>query len=602
MTAALTGARAGETAVSELERLFGDATGPGNPVGSAAILAADERREALVEGERLLDRSGFNAHGVPVELGGRFDRLDGLVEVMRTVYRRDPALGLGYGAGSFMAAVNVWMAGGPEQRAGLAALLMRGGRVARALREPAAGGDSAGGDPAGEDSARDDSGPTELSAFAAPDDRGRLLNGRVDMVVNPENADAMVVIARTGAAPGDRSHSQFLLDSRRLRGADVRHLGRVHTSGMRGVRLGAVAFADCPIPDGAVIGAPGAGLRTALRSSQLTRIALAGMTVGLLDTALRTAVRCVAGRRLYGGTAADLPLTRTVLAEAFADLMLADAFTTVAARTAHTAPGAAGTYAAAVNALVPRALMGAVDRLSGLLGSQFYLRAGTHAIFQKLLRDALPAGSEPAARISGLADLLPRLPLAARGGWRGPDAEPLAEESFRLGGDLPRLRYDALSVTASGSDPLARSLAVDVDRLRPVRGDRLERAVASRARAGVDDLARLATDCSVLPPEHLTPAAPAHVFDLAERWAGLLAAAACLGLWRRNGEGGEGGESGDLIGDPVWVLAALHRLDAHLGRHRDPLPEDLATPLYTELVRREDAGLTFDLARHPTGA
>jgi len=584
MTGSLTGPGQATAAspVSELERLLGDATVPGNAVGNATILAADERCETLAEGERLLGRSGFNAHWVPAELGGRFHRLDGLIEVIRTVYRRDPALGLGYGAGSFIAAVNVWAAGSPRQRADLATLLLRGGRAACSYRA-LAGGDGRGG--------------TSLVAFPTPGGRGRLLTGRAEWIVNPRHADALVLFARTDSAPGERSHSQLLVHRSFLLGAHARHLGRARLAGMRGVGFGGVEFAACPIPDSAVVGVLGGGTETALRSSALARIALTGMTCGLLDTALRTALRCLAGRRLYGGTAADLPLTRTVLAEAFADLILADAFTVVAARAVHTAPARALTYAAAVKALVPRVLIDALDRLSGLLGSQFYLRTGRYAIFQKLLRDALSSASEPAPRTTSLADLLPQLPLAARGGWSQPDAEPLAEQTFRLGADLPGLRYDALSAAASGDDPLARSLAADADRLRPDSDDRLEHAVASRARACLQELARLAADCSALPTPYLAPTAPAHVFDLAERWTGVLATAACLGLWRCNG-----GEGDEFIGDPVWPLAALHRLDAHLGRHHDPLPEELAARLHTELTRREEAGLTFDLACHPTSA
>ena len=79
----------------------------------------------------------------------------------------------------------------------------------------------------------------------------------------------------------------------------------------------------------------------------------------------------------------------------------------------------------------------------------------------------------------------------------------------------------------------------------------------------------------------------------------MLAAASCLNLWwhRPADTGGTDGADGSAP-----VLAALHRLGAHLGRHRDPLPEELAEPLHTELLRRFDAGLTFDLGCRPTGA
>ncbi|MFJ7192771.1 hypothetical protein [Streptomyces bacillaris] len=129
---------------AELERAFGDPWDPANPVGHAATVAADERDEVVAGGERLLDAYGLGAEFVPVGLGGRLDRLDRLVEVVRTVFRRDPALGRGYGAASFIAAVNVWSSGSDEQRRRLADLLLGGGRVATLYHELEHGNDLAG--------------------------------------------------------------------------------------------------------------------------------------------------------------------------------------------------------------------------------------------------------------------------------------------------------------------------------------------------------------------------------------------------------------------------------------------------------------------------
>ncbi|MGW1974542.1 acyl-CoA dehydrogenase family protein [Streptomyces sp. NPDC001889] len=569
----------GGSAVAGLERLLGTAADPGNPTGSRAVLAADERQEPLAAGEQLLDRYGLAAHVVPESLGGRLTRLDQLIDVMRTVYRRDPALGLARGAGPFMAAVNVWTAGRPEQRAHLARALLSGSTAACAYHELAQGNDL---------------GRAGVTALPAPPpDTALLLNGRKEVIANLRRADTVVLFARTGRASGSRSHSQLLLDTAALPVDRVRHLDRFRTTGMRGVPLGGVEFTDCPVPADSVIGAPGLGLETALRSFQLTRIALPGMTAGLLDSAIRTALRCATGRPLYGRTAADLPLSRTLLAESFADLLLADAFLTVAARAAHTAPARTAIPSSAVKALVPRILMSAVHRLSQLMGSQFYLRTGEHALFQKLLRDGLPSSFGHASRASCLAGLLPQLPLVARRTWTNPGAEPLPAATFRLADPLPPLRFDALAVTASGRDPLARSLTSGPASHAPdgtPEGD-----IGAAARSRTAELAALAADCRDLRPEHLAPTAPAHGFALAERWTGILAASACIGLWHHHDTGGP-------LADPVWVLAALHRLDAHQGRHRDHLPPHLTEPLYAELVRREAAGRTFDLGCHPTGA
>ncbi|KOG86370.1 hypothetical protein ADK38_31440, partial [Streptomyces varsoviensis] len=74
----------------------------GHPLGFTAVLEADERAEMFADGESALDAYGLNAEFVPVAHGGRLTRVDHLVEIMRTVYRRDPCLGLGYGFSSFI--------------------------------------------------------------------------------------------------------------------------------------------------------------------------------------------------------------------------------------------------------------------------------------------------------------------------------------------------------------------------------------------------------------------------------------------------------------------------------------------------------------------
>jgi hypothetical protein len=360
------------------------------------------------------------------------------------------------------------------------------------------------------------------------------------------------------------------------------------------VQLGGMEFSDCAVSHDCVVGSPGQGVETALRSFQLTRIALPGMTVGLLDTALRTALRGARGRTLYGGPVTDLPLSRSILAETFADLLLADTFTAVAARAAHTSPAQTGIYAAAVKSFVPRVLMHAVYRLSELLGSQFYLRGGEQPLFQKLLRDVQPSAFGHASRVSCQSALLPQLPLTARRTWRKDGAAPLPEETFRPGQPLPALRFEDLAVTAGGHDPLSRSLIAGAASAQE------DDAIAAHARAWCGELDALAAEAD-LGPGQAGPAASPYVFGLTARWTGVLAASACLNTWWHR-PGTDAGFNAGFDAAPTATLAALHRLGAHLDRHRDPLPADLAEPVYAELVRRFDAGLTFDTDCRPTGA
>ncbi|MEU5694767.1 acyl-CoA dehydrogenase family protein [Actinosynnema sp. NPDC020468] len=513
----------------------------------AAVLDADERAEPWPEGERILAEYGLGAEFVPVAHGGRLDRFDHLVEVLRSVYRRDPALGLGYGVGSFIAAAAVWTAGDERQTASAARTLLSGGRIAAAFHETAHGNDLA---------------AVDCAATPTPD--GLLLHGRKEVVANIGRAEALVVFARTDPRPGPRAHSLLLLDRATVR--DATDLPRHATTGMRGVLLGGLDFDHVPVPADSVLGGLGTGLETALKAFQVTRATLPAMATGVLDTALRIAVDHLSTRRLYGGTALDLPHVRSVLAGVFTDLLRAEVFAAVALRALHLAPGSAGLYSAAVKIAVPRLLLDAVDRLADLLGAHFYLRGGPSGLFQKLLRDLAPVGFGHVARAACQSTLLPQLPRLAARGWTTPT--PVPDGLFTLDGDLPPAAFDRFTLHAGGRDPLAAAVA---DEDRP-------------------DLADLAASCASLRPADLgVTATPAH-YDLTTRYVRLLART----TWRR---AHLDHPARGFLADPAWSRAALHRSD----HPRVPLPEPLAEAVLGELLERHRAGRSFGLtARTPT--
>ncbi|WEH12496.1 acyl-CoA dehydrogenase [Streptomyces sp. VNUA24] len=554
----------------ELEDLLGPLADPANPTGARAVLAADERAETLTAGESLLHSYGLNAEFVPPELGGRLERADHLAEVMRALYRRDPALGLGYGAGSLIAGVTVWTAGDARQREHAARLLLNGRRIAVAFHELAHGNDMAG---------------TEFAATTEADGSLRL-SGRKEVVTNIRRAEAMVVLARTDPRPGPRSHSLVLVDRAGADRARLTDLPRFGTVGMRGVQLGGLSFDALPVPATAVLGPAGSGLETALKALQITRTVLPTMATGILDTGLRIAVDHLTGRRLYGGAATDIPHVRSELAGVFADLLRAEALGAVGARALHLVPRAASVYASAVKFEVSRLLLGAMDRLADLLGAHFYLREGPTALFQKLLRDLAPVGFGHIARAACQMSLLPQLPLLARRTWAGPGSEP-PDDLFALAEALPPLRYDLLALHAAGRDPVAGSLHALADTSWEAGHADLRAAVGDDR----TDLADLAAVCEGLSPVELgVDARPEH-YDLVTRYVRLLTRAVCVQVWRH-------APSGGFLADPAWLRAALHRSTS--GPYGPgPLPAPVEGALLAELLDRRDTGRSFGLTGRP---
>ncbi len=557
----------------ELEHLLGALFDPANPTGATAVLAADERAEVLAAGETLLHSYGLNAEFVPPGLGGRLERADHLAEVMRALYRRDPALGLGYGASSLIAAVTLWTAGDERQTEHAAGLLLDGRRIAIAFHELAHGNDMAG---------------TEFVANTAPDG-GLRLSGRKEVVTNIARADAMVVLARTDPRPGPRSHSLVLVDRAGADPARLTDLPRFSTVGMRGVQLGGLSFDELPVSASAVLGPVGSGLETALKALQITRMVLPAMATGILDTGLRIAVDHLTGRRLYGGPATAIPHVRSVLAGVFADLLRAEALGAVGARALHLVPGATSVYAPAVKFEVSRLLLEAMDRLAELLGAHFYLREGPTALFQKLLRDLAPVGFGHIARAACQMSLLPQLPLLARRTWSRPGTEAPGD-LFALDRALPPLRYDRLALHAKGRDPVVGSLHALTDTTwAPAHADLRTAVLADHA-----ELTELAAVYGKLSPVDLgVDACPEH-YDLVTRYVRVLSRTASVQVWRHAGPG-------DFLADPAWVRAALHR--SALGPHRrGPLPAPVEDRLFAELSDRHATGRSFGLMGRPLAA
>ncbi|MFI5735095.1 acyl-CoA dehydrogenase [Kribbella sp. NPDC051587] len=460
---------------------LGSPRDPTSLFGFEAVLAADERAE--LSGEAELRALRLAAEFVPAEFGGRFTRLDRLVEVGRELYRRDPALALANAGGPFIASLLVWQAGDTAQRQRCADALLSGEWLAVAVTELAHGNDLT---------------AAELSATRA--EGGWELHGRKELITNAERADAMVVFARTDPAGGPRAHSLMWLD----RGDEdsLVTLPRYGTDGVRGVKLGGFEFTGHLAPTDAVLGQPGSGLEHLLKAFQVTRTSLPAMAVGVLDTALRIAVEHLTERTLYRGRAVDLPHVRAELVGAYRDLLTAEVVSAVGVRVLHLAPRAGSVSSAVVKFVVSGLLLSALDRVADLLGAYSYLREGPTGMVQKLLRDVRLVGFGHVARAACQMSLLPQLPLLAKRSWSKPPRE--VPGLFDVDGEIAPLRFDAFAVNASGFDPVTSTLH------------------------GTPELQDLAEVCSALPPSQLgVDAAPAH-YDLTTRYAELFTKACVL--------------------------------------------------------------------------
>jgi alkylation response protein AidB-like acyl-CoA dehydrogenase len=513
----------------------------------------------------MLAESGLGAEFVPAEYGGLLTRADLLAKVLRPVFRRDVALAFGFGITSLFATSAVWAAGTGQQRAATAGLLLNRGRATIVHHEIAHANIIL----------RD-----EFTAAPAPG--GYLLNGRKDVIINAERADAYVLYARTDPARSPRSHSVLLLDPARL--DSLRHLPRVRTPGMRGCLFSGLDFADCAVGGDALVGRPGEGVALALRTYQVNRCLIAGTVVAAADTVLRSAVRTVTTGRSH----AVSRRWHKPLAGVFADLLACDSMATVSLRALSLLPDRTHVLAAAVKYVVPDLLRENLEELATVLGSRGYEPGSReYGALDKLVRDLPVAGLGHAGTASCQAVIVPQLRALAERAWFAEDEPP--PELFRTGADLPALDYRLLSI-AGGGDFMAASLLGSAARLAGIRSVGGQLAVlADLAEAFVTELRALREACRTMPavgPGILTDPA---VCVLSDRYALVLAAAAVLGVW----EGQDG--SDPFLATPAWAVLALSRIGDRLGLPVPELPEGCVGTVLEELVHRLRTGRSFDL-------
>jgi alkylation response protein AidB-like acyl-CoA dehydrogenase len=550
--------------VDRLEARLGDPSDPRNPLGRDAVLAADEAGDPLRAGEAALDDYQFNAEFVPRRLGGRLTQVDRLSQQVRAVARRDCTLGLAYGVTSYIAGAPIWADGNAELQRWAADILLGGRRLAAGYTEL----------PHGNDFTRN-----ELTARRVGDHY--VVNGRKELINNVARADGLLLFARTDEAPGSRSHTHLALDLTALPPHAVRYLPRFLTTGVRGCRLGGIEFHDCPVPASAVVGEVGGAMEAVLRAFQTTRGMLPGMAVGIVDTQLRVVTAFARNRALHGRRVIDLPRARSVLAAAFTDLLISDALATVAARSLQVLPGETTVSTAAAKYLVPKMLRQADYDLSVLLGARSFLREGPQAIFQKNSRDLQVLTFGHANSTVCQATLIPQMPAIAQRSWLAPGRAPAPAAVFRFTEELPPLDFAALAITSRGADSLSATLTAGTDEpsLRPLLS------------LFADEMAELKERVGALKAMDRTVVAGRAGFLLADRYARVLAAASCFGIWQEARAGAD-----PFLADPGWVAAALRRLAGGLGRTAKSADPAADAHLVSELRARADGTRAFDLA------
>lgn len=549
----------------QLEWDLGDPREPGTLFSHAHSLALDEREEFPAALCDRLDALGLHRFYVPAAHGGLLADYEQLMQLMRTVARRDLTVAIAHGK-TYLGAVCVWVDGSAEQRRRLGAAIASRLPVALALTERAHGSDLLAGDVVAE--------PSALGPSA-----GYLVSGEKWLINNATRGSLLSVLSRTDPAGGPRGYSVLLVDKRTLPAGTYRHLDKVHTHGIRGADISGIAFDRAPVPTDAVVGGVGTGLETVLKALQLTRTMCAALSLGAADHALALGFDFAAGRSLYGRTLIDLPQARRTLAESTADVLADEALALVVARAVQTVPAELSVIAAVTKYLVPTRTEAVVTALTRLLGARAFLKdvyAGGR--FQKVDRDHRIVGLFDGNTLVNLHSLISQFRLLVRARDRGTGDVRGTAAAFRLTAPLPPAALDRLSLIARHGSGVLAALPGCVEQLRhdAARNPAVEPALraAERLMAVVDEVYAEMAGLQDSQTE-----APPAAFDTARRFTLCFAAAACVGLWTHSRADAEAGATARLWRDALWLRAALARLLTALG-----LPDAADPEAYDELL------------------
>ena len=554
----------------KLERYLGDPHDERNVFSFAQAIALDEAEQYPERACALLDEWGLPDFYVPAACGGRLRSYEELISLLRVVARRDFTVGFAYSILSLLGSAATWVGGTGCQKKKVAQLLKERKQIILAYNEKSHGGDF-----------------MATGVKAVKVDGGYQLSGEKWLIGNAVRCAALTVMARTRDDVGPRSLSLFLVEKSALDPHSFEHLPRIKTLGVRSAHVSGIRFKESFLREDALIGAEGTALEQTLKAFQLTRAVIPALALGAADTALRCVLDFARSRKLYGACVVEMPQVRRTLVEAFLDLLIGDCLTIACARAVHQTPEQMRLYSAVVKFYVPQTLEETIERLGVVLGARHYIREEHwHGMFQKLLRDNVVVRYHFNAALNLTTIGVHLRDLAQHRAHADADAlQTRLASIFDLNQPLRDFDPNALSLYTRGRDDFLNGLDLALAQLRQLAQRapsvllqcviaQVERVLEQRQAADDEQRelsSRLGSEYSRSP----------ELFEQAERYCVLEAAACCVHLWLRNRERlGEFFERGD------WLVLSLERLLLRLGQRRNEvLPAEHEERVAVEMER-----------------
>ncbi|MBO4205704.1 acyl-CoA dehydrogenase family protein [Micromonospora echinofusca] len=326
---------------------------------------ADETGEFPQASYDALRAADFHAPHIPVEYGGAGADALATAIVIEEVARACACSSL-IPAGNKLGTMPLLLAGGEDlKRRYLPPVATGAAMFSYCLSEPEAGSDAA-----------------SMRTRAERDGDTWVLNGVKRWITNAGLSEYYTVFAVTDPTARSRGISAFVVersDPGVSFGAPEKKLG------IKGSPTREVYFDNVRIPADRIIGAPGTGFATAMRTLDHTRVTIAAQALGIAQGALDHALGYVRERRQFGRAIADFQGIQFMLAEMGMTLEAARQLTYAAAGRSERGEPDLTYFGAAAKCFASDAAMRITTDAVQLLGGYGYTRDFP---LERMMRDA----------------------------------------------------------------------------------------------------------------------------------------------------------------------------------------------------------------------
>jgi len=208
-----------------------------------------------------------------------------------------------------------------------------------------------------------------------------VLNGSKMWITNFEEADTLVVYAKTDPEAGSRGITAFLIEKGFAGFSTSQKLDKL---GMRGSPTGELVFQDCEVPEENVVGEVNEGVHVLMSGLDYERAVLAAGALGIMQACMDVVVPYIHERKQFGRPIGEFQLMQGKIADMYTTMNASKAYVYAVAKACDRGETTRKDAAGAILYAAEKATWMALEAVQALGGNGYINEYPTG----RLLRDA----------------------------------------------------------------------------------------------------------------------------------------------------------------------------------------------------------------------